>query len=333
MAAAISVYIAALQNHKRAPGEVGYVLLLAASRSQASVAFDYVVGFLQSSPILKQQINSVTASELRLAGGIIIGVHAGSYRTIRGRTLLGIVGDETSFWRDENSAQPDVEIYRAVMPSLAASGGMWIGISTGYKRSGLLYDKWKQHFGQNSDDVLVIQGPTAAFNRTINAKVIARASAADPEAAASEWLGDFRSDLAQFLAEEIIDACVDTARPLELPPRSGITYTAFVDPSGGRGDSFTIVIGHREGTGSGSFFVADAIRGVPPPFDPQHVVDQYVKLMRDYRVDRCGDNYSAEWVAQSFQPLRRPKWIRRFGPEPEVPSDVAYLAGVILLFD
>ena len=32
-------------------------------------------------------------------------------------------------------------------------------------------------------------------------------------------------------------------------------------------------------------------------------------------------------------PLRRPKSIRRFGPEPEVPSDVAYLAGVILLFD
>ena len=34
-----------------------------------------------------------------------------------------------------------------------------------------------------------------------------------------------------------------------------------------------------------------------------------------------------------LKPLRRPKWIRRFGPEPEVPSDVAYLAGIILLFD
>ena len=30
-------------------------------------------------------------------------------------------------------------------------------------------------------------------------------------------------------------------------------------------------------------------------------------------------------------PVRRPKWIPRFGPEPEVPSDVTYLAGVILL--
>ena len=120
MAAAISCYIAALQNHKLAPGEVGYVLLLAASRSQASVAFDYVVGFLQSSPILKQQIDSVTASEVRLADGIVIGVHAGSYSTIRGRTLLAVVGDETSFWRDENSATPDLEIYRACIAQLFA---------------------------------------------------------------------------------------------------------------------------------------------------------------------------------------------------------------------
>ena len=38
-------------------------------------------------------------------------------------------------------------------------------------------------------------------------------------------------------------------------------------------------------------------------------------------------------LSQSELPLRRPKWIWRFGPEPEVPSDVAYLAGIILLFD
>ena len=97
MAAAISTYIGAIEQHRLASGEVGYVLLLAASRDQARVAFDYVVGFLRSSPILRQQIVSVTASEVRLKGNAIIGVHAGSYRTIRGRTLLAVVGDETRF--------------------------------------------------------------------------------------------------------------------------------------------------------------------------------------------------------------------------------------------
>ena len=34
---------------------------------------------------------------------------------------------------------------------------MWIGISTGYRKLGLLYQKWKDHFGQDGDDVLVIR--------------------------------------------------------------------------------------------------------------------------------------------------------------------------------
>jgi phage terminase large subunit-like protein len=131
IAAAISAFIAAIVQHKLAPGEVGYVLLLAASRSQASIAFSYVCGFLEASPILRQQVESMTADEVRLKGNVVIGVHAGSYRTIRGRSLLAVVGDETSFWRDIDSAQPDVEIYRACMPALAASKGLWVGISTG----------------------------------------------------------------------------------------------------------------------------------------------------------------------------------------------------------
>jgi phage terminase large subunit-like protein len=145
IAAAISVYTATIVQHKLAPGEVGYVLLLAASRSQASIAFSYVCGFLEASPILRQQVESMTADEVRLKGNVVIGVHAGSYRTIRGRSLLAVVGDETSFWRDIDSAQPDVEIYRACMPALAASKGLWVGISTGYRRLGLLYQKWRDY--------------------------------------------------------------------------------------------------------------------------------------------------------------------------------------------
>src|ERR1041385_532546 len=87
VAAAISVHIGAIEKHRLARGEVGYVLLIAASRAQATVALGYVVGFLESSPVLRQQIEAVTATEVRLKGNIVIGVHAGSFRTVRGRTL------------------------------------------------------------------------------------------------------------------------------------------------------------------------------------------------------------------------------------------------------
>jgi phage terminase large subunit-like protein len=161
MAAAAAVHIGAIEQHRLAPGEIGCVMLIAASRSQAQIAFSYVLGFLQSSPILHQQIENATASEVKLKGNIVISVAAGSYRTIRGRTLLAVIGDETSFWRDESSAQPDVEVFRACVPSLARTNGIWIGISTGYRKLGLLYQKWHDHFGQDNNDVLVVQGASS----------------------------------------------------------------------------------------------------------------------------------------------------------------------------
>ena len=48
---------------------------------------------------------------------------------------------------------------------------------------------------------------------------------------------------------------IDYSRPLELPVRS-FKYYGFVDPSGGRHDSFTLCIGHKEGEG----FVADVVK-------------------------------------------------------------------------
>src|SRR5215470_13092452 len=42
-----------------------------------------------------------------------------SFRTIRGRTLLTAVFDESAFWRSDESASPDTEVYRAILPSLS----------------------------------------------------------------------------------------------------------------------------------------------------------------------------------------------------------------------
>ena len=195
-----------------------------------------------------------------LRNRVVIGVHAGSFRTVRGRTLLAVVADEVSFWKDESSALPDVETYRACMPSLASTGGMWIGISTPYRRLGLLHQKHRDHFGQDGDDVLVVQGNSKAFNLMLDAMLIESAMAADPESALAEWQGEFRSDIAQFLGDELIDGAVDNGRPLELSPRSNLRYVAFVDPSGGRGDSSRFASATRKATASSPTWCAASTR-------------------------------------------------------------------------
>jgi hypothetical protein len=318
IAAAISVYTATIVQHKLAPGEVGYVLLLAASRSQASIAFSYVCGFLEASPILRQQVESMTADEVRLKGNVVIGVHAGNYRTIRGRSLLAVVGDETSYWRDVDSAQPDVEIYRACMPALAASKGLWVGISTGYRRLGLLYQKWRDHYGQDGDDVLVVQGASSTFNPSLDLGMIERAKAADPEAAESEWCGGFRADISAFLDDPTVEAAVDYSRPVELPPQSGLFYKAFTDASGGRHDHYTVAIAHKDRT-SGQF-VIDVVRGVAPPFDPMQATKEFAALLREYRVSSVvGDNFAQEWVQAAWSSCNM-RYVRA-----EQPKSVIYL--------
>jgi phage terminase large subunit-like protein len=139
MAAALGDYFALFPKHRLARGEQGMVLILAASKEQAGVVFGYAEGFLQSSPALRKEIISTTRSEIRLRNNIAIAVHSNSFRTIRGRTLCAAIFDETAFWRDESTAMPDVETYTAVLPSLARTGGMLIGISTPYRKLGLLY--------------------------------------------------------------------------------------------------------------------------------------------------------------------------------------------------
>jgi hypothetical protein len=304
MAAAVALHIAALTDHRArlVPGEIGVVAVIAASRDQASVVFGYIRGFLQAAPLLAGQMASIGRDEIMLHGDICISVVTNSFRVARGMTLLACVGDEISYWRDETSAQPDVETYRAVLPSLVASGGMWLGISTGYRRAGLLFQKHREHYGCDGDDVLVVSGATETFNPTIDPALIAKARQEDPEAAEAEWGGGWRRDIAAFLNEHDIDVAVDRDRPIELRSRSDLVYAGFADPSGGRHDAYCLAIGHFEGTQADGRFVLDVVRGVQPPFDPQVVTRGYAELLQEFGLSMVtGDAYAAEWVEAAFR--------------------------------
>jgi phage terminase large subunit-like protein len=107
VAAALAVFVACFQEHKLSPGEVGTVLVLSATRSQARTVFRYALGFLEGAPMLAGEVESVTQDEIRLRNGVEIAAYSNSYRTVRGRTILGCVFDEIAFWRDDASANPE----------------------------------------------------------------------------------------------------------------------------------------------------------------------------------------------------------------------------------
>ena len=259
-AAALAVHAAVLTDYSSvlAPGEKGVVAVISPTRAQAAIVRDYVLGFLQSSPILRDEVAEVTSDEIRLRNGVVICTLASDYRTLRGRTLLLAVLDEASFL-----AESDIETARALLPGLATTGGMLVTVSSPYRRSGLVYELHRDFFGVDSDDCLVVAGPSIVFNPTLDVAMIEAATAADPEAAASEWHGEFRVGLSQLFDDATLDQAIDRARPLELPPVSGIFYEGFVDASSGTGhDAFTVGVVHKDKDG---LYVVDLVRGTSRP--------------------------------------------------------------------
>ena len=80
--------------------------------------------------------------------------------------------------------------------------------------------------------------------------------------------------------------------------RDRVSYSGFVDPSGGSADSFTLAIAHKEGDA----VVLDAIRERQPPFSPEDVVAEYCALLKSYRISRvAGDRYAGEWPREPFR--------------------------------
>src|SRR5262249_47795254 len=124
--------------------------------------------------------------------------------------------------------------------------------------------------------------------------------ARDPEANRAEYLAEFRDDVVQFVAREVVDALIVPDR-YELPPPADLTYTAFVDPSGGSADSMTLAVGHLVGAHD-SIGVLDLVREIRPPFSPESVVAEFAGVLRSYRIARVyGDRYAGEWPRERFR--------------------------------
>jgi hypothetical protein len=176
-------------------------------------------------------------------------------------------------------------------------GALLLGISSPYARRGLLWEQHRAHYGQEGDEILVWQADTGSMNPTVDKSVIARAYEEDESVAAAEYGAEFRRDIETYVPRETLDRCIAPDRA-ELPPMAGVSYGAFVDPSGGSSDSFTLAIAHNNDEKR----VLDAVRERKPPFSPEAVVAEYATLLKTYRISEVtGDRYAGEWPREQFR--------------------------------
>lgn len=294
--ALVGVFMGCFRTYKLAPGESGVVMLIASDRRQARVLFRYVKALLEGVPMLAALVANATAEAIELSNGIAIEIHTASFRSTRGYTCIAVIADETAFWRTDESANPDSEILAALRPAMATiPNSLLLCLSTPYSRRGVLWGAWRRHFGKGGD-LLVWQADTRTMNPSVPQALIDSAFEDDPAAASAEYGAEFRSDLEAYITQEAIDSCTVPDR-FELPPVANTRYVAFVDPSGGSGDSMTLAIAHVADKSA----VLNLVRERKPPFSPESVVQEFSEDMKRYGIrEVTGDKYAGEWPRERF---------------------------------
>jgi hypothetical protein len=298
--ALIAAYLACFKDWKAylSPGERGWIFIIAVDKQQAGIIKAYVSGIFHRVKMLRDLIAKETQETIELRNGISIAVKTASFRSVRGYTLVACILEELAFYRSEDSANPDKEILAAVRPALATiPESLLLGISTPYSRGGVLWEQFKNYFGK-AGGPLIWKAATRVMNPTIDPKLIERALAEDPQAARAEWEAEWREDIEAFITSELVEAVTIPGR-FELPKIEGANYIGFIDPSGGRQDSFTLAICHREASGK---IVLDVLRERRPPFQPQGVVAEFADVLKGFKISSVqSDKYAGEWVPEAFR--------------------------------
>lgn len=303
--AMIAVYVACCFDwtpHLR-PGQFGYVDVLSDSRAHAGEIMNYVKGVL-GHPRLAPLVGRPLSETVELAGRIRIQVVTASIKAVRSYTAIAGLCDEIAHWApDAESANPDVEILRALRPSMATiPGSFLLCASSRYARKGVLWEAYRDHYAKENGP-LVWSANTVTMHPSVDREFLAQEEERDPVAFQSEYGLEWRSGLADFIQRERVEALVVKGR-YELPYAPGLRYHAVVDASGGSGeDSMTLAIAHRDPrTGLG---VLDALRERQPnpSFDPEHVVESdHVPLLKTYRIQVVtGDRYAANWCSSQYR--------------------------------
>lgn len=301
MSAICGAYEACLGGHEPhlAPGELGVVACISPTRIQSRVVRNYLRAIF-TTDMLKPEILDQDRDGFTLRNGIRLETLTGSFKTVRGHTLVAAIIDEVCYFGldEEAKVKSDTELVRAVSPGLATTqNGRLIAISSPYAHKGWAFRTWKRHFGREGARTLVWVSPSRTMNPTLPQEVVDEAMQEDLQAAKSEYLGEFRDDVAEFLPRSLIEQLVIRDRR-ELLPHAGIRYVAFADLSGGRGDDAALAIGHRQERR----VIIDKLCRYRPPFSPHTVIGQMCEELRRYGIGRVtGDAYSAEFCAEAFR--------------------------------
>ena len=171
------------------------VICVATDKDTARIIRKYIGAFFERIPAFARMVQRSTEDLIELSNSVDIAIAAGNFRSVRGRPILTAILDEIAFFRSEESSTPDTELYRALLPGMRLPTSRMIGISSPYKKAGLLYTRHRTRFGKDSDDVMVLRAASHVMKPDLDTADRDRMMAEDPAAGRAEYYAEFRDDL------------------------------------------------------------------------------------------------------------------------------------------
>lgn len=284
-----------------APGERAMIPVLAHEKFAAGQIRTFAVQMLEEMPVVRG--GEPTADIVPFSGSCDLHIRAAKVTAGRSRAVPCVILEEVAFFPKDESANPDKDILEGIEPAMAQFPyRKIIGISSPYAKSGLLWERYNEHYGVDGDRVLVWKAPTLYMNPSAQIAVsVNEAYKKDPTAAAAEYGAEFRDDIMDFLPTSALDECIEKG-VTERPKEKGRIYFAFFDPSGGSQDAMTVAVAHHDhATGKN---VLDWIQGwaATKTFDPDAAIKETAEKLEKYDITWVtGDRWGGEFVRGQFR--------------------------------
>ncbi len=299
MCSAYSVYVAICQPFRVGPGDTPYCVTIAPDLPTAKLSISMAREMLRSNPALERLVcgDEKQLITLRRPSGQQVKIEAfaasrgGS--TVRGRTILSFLMDESSFFTSgEGYAVSDTDIFRALKPRLVR-GGKGMLVSTPWPVENLLGTMHEANWG-NPKTALAIKAPTMLV-RGEDPDVAAMAAdeeLRDPE----NYRREFNCELDGVMGEGFFDPTALVSAVYEQDvvvtkdgqttslagPYNKLWPTCAAADLGFKNDSSTLVIAQFDGRKYHTVAMVEMRPKPGTPLKPSMVVRKFAEVAKQY---------------------------------------------------
>ena len=249
------LHLALITPLNLAPGEEAFAVMVAPDKKTAAQPYRFITGLIEETPHLRALIVGELGREnfvlqrpdgSRIRFEVLAASAGGS--SLRGRSYVGVLLDESSFFRDSDSGViNDLELYRAVAPRIVTGGQLMI-ISTAWARTGLLWELIEKNLGHPVTCIAAEAHTLTCRPTEANKRIYAEMCDSDPDNAEREFnCVGLAIGTQDFFDRDSIDQCIDQSLPVVSLPVGLISSFAGLDTGFKRDPTGLVIVRNLAG--------------------------------------------------------------------------------------